>query len=139
MTVQELVNFRTENTRELQTFRACMLGYAKTLNAQISENTPADEVNIKAKFLIETEIHPALHDLNRDLLNPNRSWTKRMADGVKIVSSVALGYVTAGALGKTIASGLADFAASEIESRGGRQSVKQNGLYYILKAKTIGR
>ena len=45
MTAQELVDFRMENIKELQNFRASMLRYAKTLNAEISEGASIEEVH----------------------------------------------------------------------------------------------
>lgn len=139
-TTQELVDFRMENAKELRCFRASMLRYAKELNTQIAEDSSIEEVNRKAKFLIDTEVQPALHDLRRDLLNPNRPWHKRMADGVRITSSIIAGLLTGGLIGQTAAEGISNALLSELEGSGGRhEAAKRNGLYYLLKAKAIGR
>jgi len=139
-TTQELVDFTIENAKELRNFRASMLRYAKLLNAQISEDTSIEDLNRKTKFFIETEIRPALHDLNRDLQNPNRPWYKRMTDGVKIASSVAAGFLTGGLVGQTAAEGIRNAILSELEGRGDKQeAAKRNGLYYLLRARGIGR
>jgi hypothetical protein len=136
---QALVDFRMENTQELQNFRTSMLRYAKTLNAALAEDATSEELNRKAKFIVETEINPALHDLNRDLNNPNRSWYNRSADGVKILSSVILGVLSGGLVGKTAAEGIKSGIVKELESRGDKiEAAKRNGLYYLLKAKKIG-
>jgi hypothetical protein len=83
-------------------------------------------------------INPALHDLNRDLMNPNRPWYKRMADGARIVSSLGVGYATGGLLGSTVADSIKAAALSELEAKGDRQeAAKRNGLYYLLKARAI--
>ena len=140
LTTQELVDFRMENVKELQNFRASMLRYAKTLNTQISEDPSIEELNRKARFFIQTEINPALHDLNRDLLNPNRPWYKRMTDGVRVTSSVVAGVLTGGVFGQTAAEGIRSAVLSELEGKGDKQeAAKRNGLYYLLRAKTIGR
>jgi len=140
LTPQELVDFRMENVKELRNFRAAMMRYAKDLNAQIPSDASVEEVNRKAKFVVETEIIPTLHDLNRDLLNPNRPWHKRMADGVKIVASVGLGIATGGWFGTTVAEGIRNAIASELEAKGDRrEAAERNGLYYLLRARAIGR
>jgi len=137
-TTQELVDFRIENVKELKNFRASMLRYAKALNAQISEDPSSDELYRKTRFFIETEINPALHDLNRDLANPNRPWIKRMADGARIGSSVLAGVLTGGFLGQTAAEGIRSALLSEMEAKGDKQEIaKRNGLYYLLKARTV--
>jgi hypothetical protein len=138
LTTQELVDFRVDNQKELQNFRASMLRYAKTLNAQIADDAPLEELDRKTKFFIETEINPALHDLNRDLMNPNRPWYRRLADGARIVSSLGIGYATGGLLGSTVADSIKAAALSELEAKGDRQEgAKRNGLYYLLKARAI--
>ncbi len=53
MTCQELVDFRLENTRELRNFRASMLRYSKTLNAEITNDTGTEELIKKVKFLAD--------------------------------------------------------------------------------------
>lgn len=139
-TTQELVDFRMENANELRNFRASMLRYANELNAQISEDSSIEEVNRKARFLIDTDIMPSLHDLKRDLLNPNRPWYQRMADGVRIVSSVGVSVLTGGLFGQTAAEGFGNLLSSELVHSGDkRETAKRNGLYYLLKARATGR
>ena len=136
MTPQELVDFRVENVKELRNFRASMLRYAKVLNNLIAEDASDESVQRKTKFLVETEIAPAVHDLERDLNNPNRPWRKRMADTVKVVSSVIPGLLTGGLVGQTAAEGIRNAALSELEARGDKQeAAKRDGLYYLLKAR----
>lgn len=137
---QEIVDFRSDNVKELQSFRASMLRYGRTLNADIAEGTPAEEVVRKARFLVETEIAPALHDLSRDLSNPNRPWLKRMTDGVRVSSAVFLGLLTGGVLGKTVAEAVDRAVLSELDARGDKlEAAKRSGLYYLLKARAICR
>ncbi|MBS0233457.1 MAG: hypothetical protein JSR99_08215 [Proteobacteria bacterium] len=141
MTLQELVDFRIENKHELQTFRASMLRYAKTLNQVIEEGVSAEDLGRKARFLVESEIRPSLHDLQRDLENPNRPWHKRAADVARISSLIVAGFLTGGLMGTTAASAqsIQNAALSELESRGDKdEAAKRSGLYYLLKAKMIG-
>jgi hypothetical protein len=138
LSTQELADFRVDNARELKNFRASMLRYAKALNAQIADDASLEELNRKTKFFIETEINPALHDLNRDLMNPNRPWYKRMADGARIISSLGVGYLTGGLLGSTVADSIKAAALSELEAKGDRQeAAKRNGLYYLMRARAL--
>lgn len=111
---REIVEFRMENKKELQNFRAAMLRLAAELNSQISEGISAAEVAKKAKIVVDTEIVPSLHELNNDLQNPNRAWHKRLVDGVVIVSSVFMANVTGGLLGTTLADGLQKALSSEV-------------------------
>jgi hypothetical protein len=140
MTCQELVDFRLENTGELRNFRASMLRYSRALNAEITDDTGIEEVIKKVKFIAESEIAPALHDLSRDLLNPNRPWLRRMADGGRIGASLLTGVLTGGMVGaKNAADAVKGAILSELESGSDKQeAVKRNGLYYLLKAKLTG-
>jgi len=138
LSIQELVDFRQENKKELCAFRAAMLRYTQTINSEISEDMPAEEVARKTKFLVDTEIAPALHDLNRDLQNPNRPWFRRFADGVRISSSVLTGWLTGGLVGQTAAEGIKEAMLAELEGKGmKRETIRRNGLCYLLKAKVI--
>jgi hypothetical protein len=138
LTPQEIVEFRMENVRELKNFRGAMLRFAKSLNSLISENTSDEELQRKTKFVLDTEIIPSLHDLNRDLINPNRPWHRRIVDTVRIASSIATGAFTGGLAGTTAAEGIKGLVLSEFEGKGEKlQAAKRNGLYYLLKAKGI--
>jgi hypothetical protein len=140
MAPQELVEFRMENKKELQSFRASMLKFTKTVNAQISEDTSPEELKKKIKFLVESEIGPSLHDLGRDLRNPNRPWGKRIVEGVRVQSSMVTGFLTGGLLGGAAAEAVLKTILSELEAKGDKEeAAKKNGLYYLLKAKEIGR
>lgn len=136
MTCQELVDFRLENTAELKNFRASMLRYARSLNAEITSETSTEELIEKARFLVETEIAPAMHELSRDLSNPNRPWLRRMADGARISTSLLTGVLTGGLIGATnAAEAMQGALLSELETKGdNRATVTRNGLYYLLKA-----
>jgi hypothetical protein len=111
-----------------------MLRYTKSINANISEDTPPEELARKIKYFVESEIAPALHDLDRDIRNPNRSWFRRLGDGVSISASVITGLPTGG-LGQTAAEGIKNILVAEMEGTGSKyDAAKQNGLYYVLKA-----
>jgi hypothetical protein len=117
-----------------------MLRYAKILNTQISENASIEELTPKIRFLIETEINPALYDLNRDLTNPNRPWHKRLTEGGTTVFSIVLAILTGGFVGQTAAEGIRNAVLSELEGKGLKEEVaKRNGLYYLLKARNRRR
>lgn len=138
LTAEELVDFRAENVKELHNFRASMLRYGKALNADISANISIQELQNKIKFFVETEISPTLHDLERDLRNPNRPWHRRMIDGLAISSSVVIGALTGGLIGQTAAEGIRRAVLAELEAKGDKQEAsKRNGLYYLLKAKAL--
>jgi hypothetical protein len=135
LTPQEIVEFRMENKVELKNFRAAMLRLSGALNGQLSEDSSNEEVQRKSKFIVETQVVPSLHDLNRDLQNPNRAWYKRFIDGASIASSVAVGIFSGGIVGTTAADGLKKILASELEAKGDKAaSVKRNGLYYLVRA-----
>ena len=140
MTVQELVDFRVENRRELQAFRASMLRYGQTLNQQIVESSSIEELNRKARFLVDTEVRPALHDLKRDLDNPNRPWHRRVADGARISASLVAGFISGAPLAATAAASIQAAALAEFEAKGDeKEAAKRNGLYYLLKAGMAGK
>lgn len=139
MTCEELVDFRFENEKELRNFRASMLRFATSLNQQLPDNPSVEELNSKVKFIVDTEVAPALHDLKRDLDNPNRPWQKRIADVGRIASAVTVGWLSGGPIAPTAAAALTNAVLSDLEGRGDRQeAVKRNGLYYLLKARAIG-
>jgi hypothetical protein len=139
MTCQELVDFRFENEKELRAFRASMLRFGKSLNEQISDDPSAEELNSQVKFIVDSEIAPTLHDLKRDLDNPNRPWHRRMADVGRIASAVGVGYLTGAPIAPTVAGALMHAVLSDLEGRGDKQdAAKRNGLYYLLRAQTIG-
>ena len=139
MTCRELVDFRFDNIKELQNFRRIsMLRFAKVLNEQISNDPSPAELRRKTKLIIDSEVAPALHDLKRDLDNPNRPWVKRMGDVGRIASVIVPGILTGG-LGRTAAEAVTNAVLSELESKGNRQeAAKRTGLYYLLRAKGIG-
>ena len=138
LTPQEIVEFRVDNDKELRNFRASMLRYAKGLNDQLSNDPSVEELNRKVKFFVESEIAPTLHDLKRDLDNPNRPWHKRMTDVGKIASSVAVGYLTGGLAGRSPAEAITSAVLSDLEGRGDKQeALKRNGLYYLLKVRAL--
>lgn len=138
LTPQEIVEFRMENSKELKNFRGAMFRFAKSLNSLILEDTSDEELQRKTKFVLDTEIKPSLHELNRDLTNPNRPWHRRIIDTVRITSSVATGFFTTGLAGTTAADGIKSIILSEFEGKGEKlQAAKRNGLYYLLKAKGI--
>ena len=135
---REIVEFRMENKKELQSFRAAMLRLAAELNKQISDGISAAEFAKKAKVVVDTEIVPSLHELNNDLQNPNRAWHKRLVDGVGIMSSVFIANVTGGLLGTTLADGLQKALGSEVAAKADKNSrLSQNGLYYLIKAQAL--
>ena len=134
----EIVEFRMENKKELQNFRAAMLRLAGVLNSQIIENISAQDVSRKAKMVVDTEVIPSLHELNNDLQNPNRAWHNRLVDGVGITSSVLMAYVTGGLLGTTLANGLQKALGSEVDARTDKNSrLSNNGLYYLIRAQAL--
>ena len=136
---REIVEFRMENLKELKNFRAAMLRLTGTLNSQIADNSSDQDVQRKAKVIVETEVIPALHDLKQDLSNPNRAWHRRWIDGVGIASSLAIGTFF-GPLGAAAVNGVKNLVTSELEGKGNKlAAAKRNGLYYLIRAQGIQR
>ena len=112
-----------------------MLRYAAALNAQITEDTPAEEIERKTRFFVESEIAPALHDLKRDLNNPNRPWAKA---GMAVASGLVVGFLKGEGLAKTAAEAIKKAMLPELAAKGDKHdAAKRNGLYYLLKAQAI--
>ena len=59
-----------------------MLRYAADLNGKIKGLT-REEFEAKTKFFIETEIAPAIDELNSVVNDPARPWLKRAIDALR--------------------------------------------------------
>jgi hypothetical protein len=88
------MEFRAANASLLRGFRRSMLRYAADLNGKIKDLTPKD-LEAKTRFFIETQIVPAIDELNVMMNDPARPWHKRAVDGLKIVPEIAGAFFTA--------------------------------------------
>jgi hypothetical protein len=100
---EDLMEFRDANSKLLRGFRRSMLRYAADLNGKI-KGLSAEDFQAKTKFFIETEIVPAMDELNVTMNDPARPWHKRAVDALKIIPEIGGAFLTGGftaALAKT--------------------------------------
>ncbi|QND70752.1 hypothetical protein [Tardiphaga robiniae] len=76
---EDLIEFREENKILLRAFRRSMLRYASDLNGKIKD-LGRDEFERQTKFFIETQIVPAMDELNSVMNDPARPWHRRAID-----------------------------------------------------------
>jgi hypothetical protein len=90
---EDLMEFRTENGGTLRAFRRSMFRYADDLNKRLSGIKP-EELEKHTKFFINTEIVPALDELQAAVNTPARAWWRRGLDFVKVLPELAAGAFT---------------------------------------------
>ena len=132
---EDLMEFRQENARHLRAFRRAMLRYAGAWRGQLSCAAP-EEIVQETRFLVETEIVPALDELRQLATDPARPWLKRAIDGVRLTASVAGSCITMRwdqAVVKVIEA-LAPQFLNEIDSKGDKhRQLRRSDLYYLLQ------
>jgi hypothetical protein len=132
---EDLMEFREANKELLRGFRRSMLRYAADLNGKIAGLT-REEFEAKTKFFIDTQIVPAMDELNATMNDPARPWHKRAIDALKIIPEIAGAFITGGtsaALTKAITAGAAQFFV-EVAAKGDKEEVlKRSGLTYLLR------
>ena len=137
--IEDLMEFREANTALLRGFRRSMLRYAADLNGKIKDLTYED-FEAKTKFFIETEIVPAMDELNATMNDPARPWLKRAIDAVKILPQIGGAFIAGGpaaALAKAVTASAAQFFV-EVAARGDKQeALKRSGLSYLLRLKAF--
>lgn len=136
---QDLMEFRAENTTTLRAFRRSMLRYADDLNKRLSGINPED-LEKDTKFFIDTEIVPALDELQAAVNAPARAWWRRGLDFVRVVPELAAGAFTMEPT-TAIAKVMTTYAGqmfTEIAAKGDqREALKRSGLYYLLRLRTF--
>jgi hypothetical protein len=137
--VEDLVEFRAANAGLLRGFRRSMLRYAADLNGRIKDLTRED-FETHTKFFIETEIVPAMDELNTTMNDPARPWHKRAIDMVKIVPQIGGAFLMGGptaAIAKAITATASQFFA-EVAAKGDKnEALKHSGLTYLLRLKAF--
>jgi hypothetical protein len=137
--IEDLMEFRAANAGLLRGFRRSMLRYAADLNGKIKDLTRED-FETQTKFFIETEIIPAIDELNATMNDPARPWHKRAIDAVKIVPQIGGAFLMGGpaaAIAKAIAASASQFFA-EVAARGDKnEALKRSGLTYLLRLKAF--
>jgi hypothetical protein len=133
------MEFRDANKELLRGFRRSMLRYAADLNSKI-KGLSREDFEAKTTFFIETEIAPAMDELNSVMNDPARPWYKRAIDGLRIIPEVAGAFITGGtsaAITKAITAGAAQFFV-EVAAKGDKEEVlKRSGLTYLLRLKAF--
>jgi hypothetical protein len=133
------MEFRGANAALLRGFRRSMLRYAADLNDKIKDLTRED-FEAQTKFFIETEIVPAMGELDATMNDPARPWHKRAIDMVKIVPQIGGAYLVGGpaaAIAKAITASTSQFFA-EVAAKGDKNdALKRSGLTYLLRLKAF--
>jgi len=136
---EDLMEFRDTNAKLLRAFRRSMLRYAGDLNSKIKGMT-RDDFEATTKFFIETQIVPAMDELNATMNDPARPWHKRAIDSIKIASEVGGAFIVggpAGALSKALSSSLGQLFV-ELDAKGDKNAaLKRSGLTYLLRLKAF--
>src|SRR5262249_54820228 len=136
---EDLMEFRDANKDLLRGFRRSMLRYAADLNGKIRGLT-REEIEHKTKFFIETEIVPAMDELNTVMNDPARPWPKRAIDAIKIIPQIGGAFLAGGpsaALTKAITTGAAQFFVEVAAKSDKGEALKRSGLTYLLRLKAF--
>jgi hypothetical protein len=132
---EELMEFRAENAGALRAYRRAMLQYAGELNNNLKDLSQT-EIEQRTSFFVQTEIVPVLDALRGSIASPGRPWYRRWADGARVTAEVGAGFLTMSPT-SAVANAVAKFAgliATEVIAEGDlRSTLKQSGLYYLLK------
>jgi hypothetical protein len=134
---EDLMEFRGANAALLRGFRRSMLRYAADLNGKI-KGMDREEFERHTKFFVETQIVPAMDELNTTMNDPARPWHRRAIDGLKIIPQIGGAFFTGGASAaftKAISASAAQFFV-EVSAKGDKEEVlKRSGLTYLLRLK----
>jgi hypothetical protein len=135
---EDLMEFREQNRPELRVFRRSLLRYAGELNAKLT-TVPPEEIEVATKFLVLTEIVPALDELRAKMNAPARPWYKRAIDAVQVIPKVSPAFYTMDVktiIGAVLA-GYLPQAYTELSAIGEKREIlKKSGLYYLLRLET---
>jgi hypothetical protein len=132
---EDLMEFRDANAALLRGFRRSMLRYAADLNGKIKGMDRA-EFEKHTKFFIETQIIPAMDELNITMNDPARPWHKRAIDAFKIIPEVGGAFLAGGtraALTKAITATAAQFFVEVAAKSDKEEALKRSGLTYLLR------
>lgn len=137
----DLMEFRQENAPHLRAFRRAMLRYAGAWRGQLAVAAP-EEIAQETRFLVETEIVPALDELRQLATDPARPWLKRAIDGVRLTASVAGSCFTMrwDQAAVKVLGALAPQFLNEIDAKGDkRRELRRSDLYYLLQVQKAAK
>lgn len=133
MSPTDLMEFRSETSKELRSFRKAMLSFSAKINRDLTANATSDDVEQLIKFFVQTEVAPQLDDIRELSKKKSLSWIGRAA--FKMAPSVMAGYLTGGgysSIAAFITSGFNNIP-SERKAADGKAEAAKSGLYYLLK------
>lgn len=137
--IEDLMEFRDTNKGLLRGFRRSMLRYAADLNGKIKDLT-VEDFEAKTRFFVETQIVPAMDELNATMNDPARPWHRRAIDAIKIIPEVGGAFFTGGptaALTKAITATASQFFV-EVAAKGDKEeALKRSGLTYLMRLKAF--
>jgi hypothetical protein len=138
---EDIMEFRSYNAPLLRAFRRSMLRYAADLNCKIKDVT-SEEFGIKTKFFVETEIVPAMDELNVLMNDPARPWHKRAISAIKIIPEIGGAFLAGGptaALTKAITAYATQFFV-ELAAKGDKEeAIKRSGLTYLMRLRAASK
>jgi len=132
----DILEARSRLNEQLVPFRCSMLTLAPTVRAGLESGATLADVYNEARYIIETNIAPAFHDLqNRLSRETGRFWRRLLIKGSVVVPKFFLNWATKGALSATIES-LGDIKELGLDSLKYRDFINilrnQGGLGYLL-------
>lgn len=136
---EDLMEFRETNAALLRGFRRSMLRYAADLSAKVKD-LDREAFEKRTKFFVETQIVPAMDELNVTMNDPARPWHKRAIDALKIIPEVGGAFLAGGAhaaLTKAITATAAQFFVEVIAKGDKEEALKRSGLTYLLRLKAF--
>jgi hypothetical protein len=136
---EDIMEFRAENATLLRGFRRSMLRYAADLNGKI-KGLSREEFEAKTRFFVETQIVPAMDELNAAMNDHARPWHKRVFAAVKIAPEIAGAFIAGGpaaALAKAVTATASQFFI-EVAAKGDQEdALKRSGLTYVMRLKAF--
>lgn len=140
LSFEELAELRHETRQSVEPFRRAMLRLSKELNAAILSDSPLEEVQREAKFLVETTVLPELAQFREDLAQPSRPWHRRAFDLVKSTPELVAAFATMPtnmAVAKVLIA-LGDVLTDVRDKRLEREGMaKRGGFHYLLTAERL--
>lgn len=140
LSFEELAEFRQDTRESAQPFRRAMLRLSKDLNQAILSDSPLEEVQKEAKFLVETTVLPELANFRDELSRPSRPWHRRAFDLIKNTPELVGAFATLPtnvAFAKVLVA-LGDVLTDIRDSRLEREGAgKRGGFHYLLRAEKL--
>jgi len=133
---EDVIRAREELEEQLVPFRCSMLALAPTVRNGIESDSSLEEIYKEAGYVVETNVVPALQELqNRLLKEKRRFWRRLLLKGGVLAPKFAINWTTRGALFAALESleDTKDIARVVIERGDLLTSLKsQGGLGYLL-------